>query len=206
MTGIILLKTHIYSVTLFLLIYLIKTILLLANKKDALANFTKLVKVPEMIISVLFLLTGIWMFIEIGSIRTLQIVKLIAVFASIPLAIVGFKKSKKGLAVFSLVLIIVAFLFAEVNMMTKSKSVTSTTTASTDGKMIFKEKCAICHGMNGNLMLNKASDLSVTQLDENGIESTIKNGRIAVGKMPKFENLSDEQIKAVIGYVQSLKK
>ena len=53
--------THLLTVVLFLLIYLIKTFLLLTNKNEKLASFTKAVKVPEMIISALFLGTGIYL-------------------------------------------------------------------------------------------------------------------------------------------------
>ena len=44
--------THKLVVVLFLLIYLIKTILLVANKTDALEKFKKITKIPEMIVSV----------------------------------------------------------------------------------------------------------------------------------------------------------
>jgi uncharacterized membrane protein SirB2 len=58
-TGI--LHLHYLVVTLFLLIYVIKTILLLSNKNDLLGKFSKKIKVPEMIISTLFLLTGVFL-------------------------------------------------------------------------------------------------------------------------------------------------
>ncbi|HKC68956.1 MAG TPA: hypothetical protein VKG26_12050, partial [Bacteroidia bacterium] len=57
----ILKKTHFVVVTIFFLIYLIKTLLLLTDKKDALTSFTKKVKVLEMIVSVLFLVTGVYL-------------------------------------------------------------------------------------------------------------------------------------------------
>ncbi len=48
------LHSHYLVVTLFLLIYVIKTILLLSNKNDLLATFTKKVRIAEMIISFVF--------------------------------------------------------------------------------------------------------------------------------------------------------
>ena len=81
--------THLISVILFLLIYLIKTSLLLANKEEGLTKFTKSIKVPEMIVSTLFLLTGIYMLTQIPIINTLLIVKICIVFISIPVAVVG---------------------------------------------------------------------------------------------------------------------
>ncbi|MES2395188.1 MAG: SirB2 family protein, partial [Bacteroidota bacterium] len=90
--------THLLSVILFLLIYLIKTVLLLSNKNEGLAKFTKVVKVPEMIVSTLFLVTGIYLLTQIPEIKTLLIIKIVAVLISIPLAIIGFKKKNKVLA------------------------------------------------------------------------------------------------------------
>lgn len=87
--------THILSVILFLAIYLIKTVLLLMNKNEALAKFTKVVKVPEMIISTLFLATGVYMLTQVPEIKSLLIIKIVAVVASIPLAIIGFKNKTK---------------------------------------------------------------------------------------------------------------
>ncbi|MBP9069466.1 MAG: SirB2 family protein, partial [Bacteroidia bacterium] len=55
------LHTHILVVTLFLLLYVIKTILLLSNRTDLLQKFSKMFKIPEMIISTLFLITGIYL-------------------------------------------------------------------------------------------------------------------------------------------------
>ena len=81
---------HKISVILFLLIYFIKTILLISNKEDLLAKLTKTLKVPEMIVSALFLLTGIYLLTQIPEIKPLMIVKVGLVFLSIPIAIVGF--------------------------------------------------------------------------------------------------------------------
>ncbi len=111
----IIFKTHLVSVILFLLIYVIKTVLLLGNSKENLARFTKVLKVPEMIISVLFLGTGIYMITKVPVISTLLIIKLVCVAAAIPVAIIGFKKGNKVLAVFSLLLIISAYGLAEMH-------------------------------------------------------------------------------------------
>ena len=66
--------THLLTVILFLAIYLIKTVLLLMNKEEALAKFSKIFKVPEMIISFLFLGTGIYMMIQLPEIKSLLII------------------------------------------------------------------------------------------------------------------------------------
>src|ERR1700739_3126655 len=108
-------KTHFVVVTIFFLIYLIKTILLLANKKENLQSFTKKIKVIEMIVSVLFLGTGFYLMTQIPEIKISLIIKISMVFMSIPLAVIGFKKGNKGLAVLSFLLILGAFGIAEMS-------------------------------------------------------------------------------------------
>src|SRR6478609_248392 len=103
----VILHTHYLVVTLFLLIYVIKTILLLSNKNDLLASFVKKTRIAEMIISFLFLGTGIYLATQLpfgGKYDYLFWIKICMVFASIPIAIIGFKKSNKILAALSLLL------------------------------------------------------------------------------------------------------
>ena len=93
------LHSHYLVVVLFLLIYVIKTILLLSNKNDLLLKFSKKVKIAEIIISVLFLVTGIYLSTQLplgGKYDYLFWVKLIMVFLAIPIAVLGFKKSNKS--------------------------------------------------------------------------------------------------------------
>ena len=108
--------THRILVSLFLLQYFVKLILLLFNKKEELAKYSKVTRIPEILVSVSFLVTGIWLLVTYpSSITTLMIVKLVCVFAAIPLAIVGFKKGNKTLASLSIVLIFASYGLAEVN-------------------------------------------------------------------------------------------
>lgn len=196
--------THLLTVILFLLIYLVKTILLLANKNESLAKFTKVVKVPEMIISVLFLFTGVYMLTQLPEVNSLMIIKIIAVFLSIPLAIIGFKKQNKALAVISLLLIITAYGLAEMSKKQKPKSMESISESNVNGQEIFNASCVACHGSDGKLNLMGAKDLSqsVMSLDER--INIIKNGKNA---MTPFEGmLNEEQINAVATYVETFKK
>src|SRR5687768_804826 len=92
------LHTHYLVVTLFLLIYLVKTILLLSNRNDLLANFNRKVKVFEIIVSALFLITGIYLATQLpfgGKYDYLFYIKIAMVLLSIPLAVIGFKKHNK---------------------------------------------------------------------------------------------------------------
>lgn len=195
--------THLLSVVLFLLIYLIKTGLLLADKNESLEKFTKMVKVPEMIISTLFLATGIYMLTQIPEIKSLLIIKIVIVFASIPIAVIGFRKKKKALALLSLIMIVSAYGLAEMSKKQKSKAMETVSTTEIDGKNLFEISCTPCHGTDGKLGKLGASDLSISALDEASINSIITNGR---GAMSPFEGaLTAEQIEAVSKYVETLR-
>jgi cytochrome c553 len=202
--------THYFSVTLFFLIYLIKTVLLISNKEEALAKFTKAVKVPEMIISFFFLLTGIYLLTQIPVISTLLIIKLVAVVISIPLAVIGFKKKNKALAVLSFLLICAAFALAEINKKHPEAAISPVentgdkTSTSVDGKTVFETNCTSCHGADGTAGIAGAADLSTSGLDLNSKVEIIRDGK---GTMQAFGNmLTEEEIQAVAAYIETLKK
>ena len=202
-TFTIILKTHFVVVTIFFLIYLIKTILLLANKNEALQSFTKKIKVIEMIVSFLFLATGVYLMTQIPEIKPMLIIKITIVLLSIPLAVVGFKKGNKGLAALSFILILAAFGIGE--MMRKPKeAVVSGKAVNTDGSINSQElyiaNCSSCHGDNGKKGLAGAFDLSVTKLSNDSISSIIINGRSTMGKI---NGLLPKQAKAVAQYVSA---
>jgi len=196
--------THLLSVILFLLIYLIKTFLLVTNKNESLAKFTKTIKVPEMIISVLFLGTGIYLLTQLPEIKSLLIVKIIAVLLAIPLAIIGFKKGNKALAVISLLLIITAYGLAEMSKKQKSKSMETINETVINGQEIYDASCVSCHGPDGKLGLSGAKDLSQTEMDLQAKVEIIKKGKNAMA--PFKGQLTDEQIEAVAVYTESFKK
>jgi uncharacterized membrane protein SirB2 len=196
------LHTHLLSVILFLLIYTIKTILLVANKEEALAKFTKTTRIPEMVVSTLFLLTGIYLLTAVPEIKSFLIIKIVIVLASIPIAIIGFKKKNKGLAVISLLMIITAYGLAEMSKKQKSTALESISSTTVDGKEIY-EACVSCHGIDGKLMLAGAKDLSVSTLNMEQKTDIIKNGK---NLMSGFgATLNDEQIKVVAEYIETLK-
>lgn len=194
------LHTHTLVVTLFLLIYVIKTILLLGNRTDLLQKFTKAFKVPEMIISALFLITGIYLATQQpfgGKFDYLFWIKLAMVFTSIPLAVIGFKKSNKILAALSLLLITGSYGLAEVYH--KKKAITETVVAGNDGKALYEANCNVCHGADGKLGMAGAKDLSASALDVTAMKEIILHGK---GAMPA-STLNDEQAQAVAEYVNA---
>lgn len=197
------LHTHTLVVTLFLLIYVVKTILLLSDKKELLATFTKKFRIAEMVISVLFLITGIYLATQLpygGKFDYLFFIKVGMVLASIPLAIVGFKRSNKILAALSLLLITGSYGIAEVYSKKKGiRNETSAEIAAADGKALYEATCSSCHGNDGKLGLSGALDLTASQLDEAGIKEIILKGRNA---MPPAA-VNDEQAQAISQYVTS---
>lgn len=199
--------THLVTVNLFLLLYVVKAILLLANNDNGLAKLTKATRVPEMLISTLFLITGIYMLTQVPEIKSLLIIKILLVLASIPVAVIGFKRKKKVLAVLSVVLLIAAYGLAEMSKKQKSETPVVTNQQqgiSDDGQLVYAGNCAKCHGDDGKAGVMGASDLSATTLDANAKLEIVKNGK---GAMPAFAGqLSDEQIGEVVGYIETLKK
>ena len=203
--------THLISVNLFLLIYLIKTILLLANKNEGLAKFIKIVKVPEMIISTLFLVSGVYMLMQFGTTKFL-IIKICMVLFAIPIAIIGFKKSNKIFAIISLLLIVGAYGLAEINKMKSGNATVDPSIANTadpnydivkHGEAIYLANCQSCHGIGG---MNGAggTDLTISQITHEAKVERVKNG--AAPMFAFKDQLSEQEINAVVSYVETLKK
>ena len=111
----IVLTVHEISVSAFVLIYVVKNYFLLFDEKESLSRFSGVLKVPEMIISVLFLGSGIYLITQIPEISNLLIIKVICVLSAIPIAIIGFKRSNKILSVLSLILLFAAYGLALIN-------------------------------------------------------------------------------------------
>lgn len=195
------LHTHYLVVTLFLLIYVIKTILLLGNRTDLLKRFSKTFRIPEMIISFLFLITGVYLAMQLpfgGKFDYLFWIKLVMVFSSIPLAVIGFKKENKILAALSLLLITGSFGLAEVYHKKKA-IVDNSAIAANDGKALYEANCKLCHGDNGKLGMAGAKDISATVLEIDGIKEIIIHGK---GAMPAAA-VNEEQAKAIADYVNT---
>lgn len=209
-----LLHSHRLFVILFLGIYLVKLVLLLMNRTETLENLTKKIRIPEMIISTLFLLTGIGMLFSVAKITPMILIKLGLVFAAIPIAVIGFKKSNKLLAALSVLLIIGAYGLAEMNKIGVDNQpivadvITDTGSANYDvskhGEALYARNCSVCHGEEGNLKGSGAKDLTVTVLDETAMKSLIMNGKNA---MPPYKAIySEVEINAVIAYIKTFKK
>ena len=206
--------THKLAVILFLLVYTIKLVLLFINT-DKLDNFSKKIKVPDMIISFLFLATGVYLATQSAEISTLLLVKFGLVLASIPLAIIGFKKHKKSLAVLSVILIFSVYGLAERNRGMKAKKITVSEGINTNpsdanydelahGKVMFISQCAMCHGSSGDQGLSGAKSLITSTMKLEEVMNIITKGK---NSMPKYsKSFSESEIKAISAYVMTLRE
>ena len=196
---------HRVLVTAFLCHYMWKSYLLLSTKNETLANYTAKTRIAEMVVSFSFLFSGLYLAIAGPAMTTLLWLKIAMVFASIPIAVVGFRKSKPALAVLSVVLLIGAYGLAEVNKKHKTQVSIDTTTATSSaeiGKAIYTQKCTPCHGASGDANIAGAKNLKTTTMSAEELKNIIKNGN---GGMPAFGSLTDEQIAELVEYLKTLR-
>lgn len=197
---------HVLLVVLFLLSVIIKAVLLF-TKSEKFTDFRSKTRLSEMIISILFLVTGvILVFLKGGSFHSLFWVKIAMVLAGIPLAIVGFKKQLKIPAMLGTFLFIMAYGVAE---MAAKKVVITNVEVSEEiegsaehGLKVYQANCISCHGQDGKRQLDMASDLSTSTLTIKEVKSVLISGR---GNMPKFVQLTVKEQEAVAQYVLQLR-
>lgn len=206
-----LLHTHKLVVLLFLIIYVVKLALLLFSE----ANLDKMraskpARIFEMILSVLFLVTGITLWTNVADpFNTLFLIKVVAVFGSIPLAVIGFKKKKKVLAILSVVLLFAAYGLAEVkkkqSLQPQNQDMVYTEgETSVYGKELYLQYCKACHGEDGAAERSGAKNLQTSTLSDEETKMQIMEGK---GLMPAYKKvLNEKEIDAVLTHVKSLRK
>ncbi|MFN5218266.1 MAG: c-type cytochrome [Sphingomonadales bacterium] len=200
------LHLHKTAVILFMALYLFKWIGLTFNQQGLTAFFAKKgLRIFEMVISTLFLFTGIYLLMKMpAELRSnLLWIKIALVLSSIPIAVIGFKRSNKILATLSVLMIVAASGLAEMHK--KRPAVNKEeTVAAISGEEIYKaNNCAVCHGADGKLMLNSAKDLTASTLSRAETEHQILNGKNA---MPGYKNsLTPEQLKSLTDYVEGFR-
>jgi len=108
---------HWLFIALYLLTYFIKAYLFLAGSPESFQNWRKKTLIIENVFAVGFLATGIFMLIQNGGYLKMGWfhLKLTFVILSIPLGIIGFKKSNKPMVFVSVVLFLVVLATALFN-------------------------------------------------------------------------------------------
>lgn len=207
------LHLHVTVISIFVLLYAVKVYLLLANKTEALDKLRSKTKIADMILGSFILITGGFLTFKMPTIETFLIVKIILVLASIPVGIIAMKKANKPMAITALLIYVYVFALAKTDSLTLKKeayitpvtAVNSATGAKvSEGKIIFEEKCAVCHGADGKLMLSGAKDLSVSKLTKAETIEMIKSGK---GLMQGFKDeFNEQQLNALADYVEGLRK
>jgi cytochrome c553 len=206
MEASMILALHKWSAILFVCLYIFKLAGLIGV--DTIKSFfgLKPLRILEMVVSVAFLVTGVWRYVSIpAQSHTLLLhLKIALVFINIPLAIVAYKRNIKWLGVVSLVLLLGAYGLAEVNR--NRPMVSKAVKTSTDGAAIYTmSNCAGCHGLDGKAGIAGAKDLTQSSLSDADMQAMIAKGN-AKGMPPYKKQLTPEQITAVATYVKSLKK
>ncbi len=199
---------HFITVSVFLLIYLVKTIMLLANKDEQLESLNDILIIFEIMISFVILITGIMLIIQSRQFYNyLLLAKYVLFLISIPLAIIGFKKSNKFMAVTSLVFLFAIFGLGEMAkkfgfVVGISTEVSDTKSGSYDiirhGEALYMNGCVRCHGEDGTATIQGATDLSISAMKFEDRIKVIKHGQ---NGMPAFVLLTDEDLKAVAAYI-----
>lgn len=198
------LHTHTLVVSLFLLLYLVKTFLLVAGKEETLRMVTVKTKWAERIISVLFLATGIYLYLNSGNITWMLHLKIGLVFASIPLAIIGFKRKKAFLAVLSVVFLLAAYGLAEMNKKRTTKvekpALPIHASELETGKALYANYCQACHGEDGTAGLSGAKNLKISTLTNAEKKDLIRKGK---GAMPGYSQLSSSEMDMLVRYTDT---
>jgi len=198
---------HVLLVVLFVLTTLIKTILLFVNSQKF-ENYRAKTKLPEIIVTALFLVTGITLLIiKGGSFHTLFWVKLGLMVVGIPLGIIGFKKQAKTPALLGSFLFIMTYGLAEMAakkaVVTAAEVPTEQIGSLTHGAELYKLNCVVCHGENGSKNLGGAADLPLSSLTEKQIIEKVSKG---TKKMPAFNTFNEGELAAISLYVKSIQK
>jgi mono/diheme cytochrome c family protein len=196
---------HIIFAIIFLLIFGSKIILMMTSQEELLEKLNKVTKVPNMIVGTVFLVTGIYLLVKIGmgNLGGWFHLKLGLILVALPLGIIGMKKKSKIAGIISLILFVYVYALAE----TKSPDLnigSSSGGVEVVGEKIYKKKCRICHGNDGDKGFSDATALSTSIIERDAMLAMIRKGKNA---MPAFEEkLSEQEMSDVADFVLTLRK
>ena len=219
-----LLHTHELLITLYVIIFTIKMVLMLLNKSDSLARFRKrTLVVGEMVIPTLFIITGIILAVmaQTGFGDTWFLIKMILIAISVVTGLIGFRKNSKFLAILTFLIFIYTIMLSYIKDPVLKKhgniipsGIENTVTdpnapgynAVKHGLLLFKNYgCNSCHGFDGTLRNHGAANLAISTINDDTITQTIRNGKGSV--MNAYgKRLNPLEIHAIALYVKSLRK
>lgn len=210
------LHLHTTVIFIFVLLFAFKVALLLLEKKELLSKIRDK-KFIDIVLGVLILATGGYLFAIKEPKETWLYVKLVVIIVLIPLGIISMKKENKALAIVTLLgfIYFIGVSYKESltlvpkpidvkeNVDAESQVQNAEQSLEEKGKAVFETACIACHGTDGKLKLAGAKDLTLSTLNIDERIKLIKNGK---GLMQSFEGrLTEEQIKAVATYTTTLK-
>lgn len=216
---------HVTAVTLFLIFLIFKTFLLIFDKHNLLNKARNKTKVLEIILGILILFSGVYLFVLVGYLQSYLIAKLILVLIAIPLGIFGLKKENKILATLSVLLFIYIYAVSATKNISLAREkidfdefefnnygsqqadeiLNATQSASLQqGKVIYKVLCAECHGQDGEKEIGNASNLVSSKLSMNEQITIVAQGK---GAMKGYDaELSEQEIELVASYTETLQE
>lgn len=147
-----------------------------------------------------------WM---LGGIKFMHIIKFVFVFLAIPLAVVGFRKKHKPLALLAFCFIIFAYGLAEMSknkpfIPAKVEVRNAGSEPYVSGEQVYLANCVFCHGVDGKKMYRGAIDLTKSTLSPELIAQMVREG--SKGKMPSYANrIPEDQLAALSQFVVELR-
>jgi mono/diheme cytochrome c family protein len=208
------LHSHKLVVSLYLLQLLVRVILMVAAKPETVAKYTKALRVPHIVLSILMLVTGVYLMVKApAGVQPYILVKLGLVLASVPLGVLGSKRNSVALTGLAFLLLAgtMAISFIKPSFLRTSNSSaidpgkTGDADAATlkEGQALYEKYCVLCHGADGGAGFQGAKDLAASTLADAEIVNLIQHGK---GVMPANTDLSDAEAQKVKDYVKYLRK
>lgn len=207
--------THVLIVSLYLLQLILRVVLMAAAKQETVQKYTRSMRVPHIILSILMLGTGIYLMVKApAGIQPYTWVKLLLIAFSIPLGIVGTKRGSIAFTGLALLLLAGAMGLAYAKPSFLRTAVTEAIDPAKAspgldmdqvkaGQPLYEQRCVLCHGGDGAAAFQGAKDLTASTMLDADIISIIKRGK---GVMPPNSDLSHAQVEQIKEYVKYLRK
>ena len=217
---------HHLVVVAFVLLYAYKIGLLMAGRTDLLVHLRARAPWLDGVLGAAVLATGGYLAVQYaGAWPWWLVVKIGLVLALLPLALVALRRGQKGLAVATLLAFGYVYGVGYTRSLALRPGAPASATSPTDprdgrvlvpplsapdstqtggfvGKLLYKQNCIRCHGLNGDMCLYGARNLQQSVVSLDGRIALISQGR---GRMPAFyPRLTPEQIGAVAHYSRTL--